>query len=103
MAETTPAAELKAMMTISTTLEELEPDSVRRVLDWCRDRFQITGASGVVPPSVPIGAAATGSRTFTDLHDLIDATHPETGTDRVLVVSYWFQVVQQNSDLDSQE
>ena len=42
-----------------------------------------------------------GGRTFLNLADLWDTAQAETGLDRVLVVAYWFQVVQQQDDWDS--
>ena len=40
---------------------------------------------------------------FTDCHELFDAGSPSSGPEKALVAAYWFQVVQGNDDLDSQQ
>ena len=41
-------------------------------------------------------------QSFNSYADLVDAAQPATGLDRILVLAYWFQVVQEHEDLDAQ-
>lgn len=96
--------EIAAMGKIAAALGALEPEAVRRVLKWAIERFQLrataepTGSSSGSPPAV---SPSTQARTFLNLADLFDTAQSETGLDKVLVVAYWFQVVQGQDDWDS--
>ena len=95
--------EIAAMGRIAGALGALEPEAVRRVLKWAIERFQLraTSETAVSGTGAPVTAPASGSRTFLNLADLFDSAHSETGLDKVLVVAYWFQVVQGQDDWDS--
>lgn len=97
--------EIAAMGKIASALGGLEPEAIRRVLKWAIERFQLraaaenaatgtTGTTTAAPTNAP-------TRTFLNLADLFDSAHSETGLDKVLVVAYWFQVVQGQDDWDS--
>ena len=94
--------EIDAMGAIAGALNPLEPDAVRRVLKWAIERFQVR-ASAPEPGAAAsdIQAPASAARTYLNLADLFDSAQAETGLDKVLVVAYWFQVVQGQDDWDS--
>ena len=98
--------EIDAMSKISAALQPLEQDAVRRVLKWAIERYQPrpvgTAMSGGIEAAVVSSAATATSRTFLNLSELFDAANPDTGLDKVLVVAYWFQQLQNEEDWDSQ-
>jgi hypothetical protein len=101
MADHTMDTEIKAMQTISTALQELEPDAVRRVLKWANERFLVRAAS----PPLEIGAVSSGipPAMYNEFSDLFDAANPTTDVDKALVAGYWFQVHQKHEELDSHQ
>lgn len=101
--------EIEAMGQIAKALAPLEQDAIRRVLKWAIERYQpqprqsmSMPSASVETPSIVTERTATLPRTFLSLPELFDAAGAETGTDRALVVAYWFQVVQGNADWESQ-
>jgi hypothetical protein len=92
--------EIKAMSDIAEALTGLEPDVIRRVLKWANEKYQVKAVG------VQLSGGGSGSppldRTFTEFSDLFDAANPSTGLERILVCAYWFQVIQGQSDFDSQ-
>ena len=96
MTENTMDDEIKAMATISTALQALEPDAVRRVLKWATERYQ-------VKPAADYGIPGSSRAAFNEFSELFDATNPGTNVEKALVAAYWFQVFQKHDDLDSQE
>jgi hypothetical protein len=89
--------ELNAMSVIASALSVLEPDTVKRVLDWATRRF-------VALPVAPAGVASASHEgtvsKFDDFPSLFDAANPQTAADKALVVGYWFQVVDGQDDFD---
>jgi hypothetical protein len=87
-------SELEAMGLIANALRGLDGEQVRRVLLWASDKFGVQ-----LRPS-----EAAGQRTsaFGSLADLYDAANPSSEAQKLLVVAYWFQVVQGNVELESQ-
>lgn len=100
--------EIDAMGQIAKALEPLDQEAVRRVLKWAIERYQprsasiAPSASLVEVPSISAESTRTLPRTYLDLPELFDAANADTGLDKVLVVAYWFQVVQGSEDWDSQ-
>jgi len=92
--------EIKAMSEVAAALAPLEQDAVRRVLRWAIERYQTRPGSPAPEDSEAPGATAA-PRTFLSFPDLFDAANPASGLDKVLVVAYWFQVVQGQEDLDA--
>ena len=96
--------EIEAMSNISKALDGLEQDAVRRVLKWAIERYQPrpTAATGPAEAAMLTADAAAPARTFLNLSELFDAANAEAGLDKVLVVAYWFQVLQGDEEWDSQ-
>jgi hypothetical protein len=92
--------EIKAMGEVAAALAPLEQEAVRRVLRWAIERYQ--SRPGSPAPEAPEAPGVTATpRTFLSFPDLFDAANPASGLDKVLVASYWFQVVQGQEDLDA--
>ncbi len=101
--------EIEAMGQIAKAMESLDQDAIRRVLKWAIERFQprVAGSPIVAQSisdtaSVKRESASAPSRTFLDLAEIFDAVGAQSGIDRVLVVAYWFQMVQGDAEWDSQ-
>lgn len=97
--------EIEAMSQIAKALEALDQDAVRRVLKWAFERYQprhLPPTGSVELAQVPSDAATTPARTFLNLSELFDAANPESGLDKVMVVAYWFQILQNKEEWDSQ-
>ncbi|MEV8053089.1 hypothetical protein [Streptomyces bacillaris] len=99
-------AEIRAMGSVVSALNELEDDATRaRVLRWAAERFGISApapnpATNVNPPEVnDDGRVRTKSPAvptdpvFDDFVDLFDAVDPKTDLDKVLTGAYWLQAV----------
>jgi hypothetical protein len=88
--------EVEAMGAVAAALDGLEAEQQGRVLRWAADRYSVTlggrkiggggGDSG--------GGSETDASQFSDLSDLFGAVAPATDEDRVLVIAYWFQELQ---------
>lgn len=103
--------EIVAMGDISRALSTLDQEAVRRVLKWAIERYQGAVRQPSVESSAPMLISAPAivtestrapDRTFLDVPELFDAASAETGLDKVLVVAYWFQILQHAEDWDSQ-
>lgn len=97
--------EIEAMGQIANALAPLDQDAIRRVLKWAIERYQPRQASSSSPidnPGIIGERTQTLPRTFLSLSELFDAAGTEMGLEKVLVVAYWFQVVQGQEDWDSQ-
>jgi len=95
--------ELHTMVEIQRLLDKLDEGAASRVVRWLADR------RGVVSRSHSAGAGgltADGGRTDredgADLATTYEAAKPSTTPERVMVVTYWFQVAQGQADVDSQ-
>jgi hypothetical protein len=109
-------SEIEAMGVIATALEPLDAETRRRVLKWAAERYQppvrtaissslfdgMGGFATSVKPNAIENPPPQATGRFLSVHQLFDAAAPETGVKKVLVVAYWFQVVQGNADWDSQ-
>jgi hypothetical protein len=100
-------AEIKAMADIVTALQGLDQEGIGRVLRWAFQRYQVS-------LKLPAGTVTTDARAlegrgtierkaFDSFHELFDAANPNTGSEKALVAGYWFQVLQGQDDLDSQQ
>lgn len=106
-----PDPEIQAMGSIADALTGLDEDGIVRVLKWAAARYGVPVASpspGKTRRESPLGGAEQengkddgGDTTYEDFAALYDAANPTTGVDRVLVVGYWFQVVQGEADLEA--
>jgi hypothetical protein len=103
MTDNTMDVEIKAMAAISTALQGLEPEAIRRVLKWATDRYQVKPASPPAAEFVDRPLLGSPPTAFNEFSELFDAANPTTNVDKALVAAYWFQVVQQHDDLDSQQ
>ena len=96
-------AEIEAMRAITELMHGLQVDQVRRVLSWANDKF-----GGQVRTTVSMQESRTTEAAnprppiFAALADLYDAASPSTEPEKLLVVAYWFQVVQGTGELESQ-
>lgn len=102
MASSVLDTEINAMQTISTALQSLEPDAIRRVLRWANERFQVKTLAPTIPDHILQGPESP-PQAFSEFSDLFDAANPTMDVDKALVAAYWFQVVQKHDDLDSQQ
>jgi hypothetical protein len=88
------------MREMTKVLEDLGEPAAGRVIRWLADRFRVEVSSAEVRPD---DADITGGRVPpADFAELFATTKPVTGQEKALVAGYWFQVIQGQSDLDSQ-
>jgi hypothetical protein len=94
-----PERELRAMEAISRTVSELEREEAGRVLRWAMEVY------GVAPRQKHPAPAngADGPQDYGDVAELYQSVVAPTQADKVLVVSYWFQQINHQSDLDAQQ
>jgi hypothetical protein len=122
-----PDAEIEAMGEVADALSDLEEDSRGRVLRWAVERYGVTvapardrggkgytgrGGSGDVDENFDEdqgdeqsggNGGGGGSRDFEHFAELYDAAGPATDAEKVLVASYWAQVVKGKSAFGSRE
>ena len=105
---TGPMAELTAMTEIVKALQHLDSDAVRRILVWAADRFNaaipldesdITVKSDVED----VGDSQNGEKhnEFEDVADIFAVTNPRNDPEKALLVAFWFQKVNGQTDFDS--
>lgn len=110
--EKNPLQEIEAMKVIADALKPLAPEARGRVLKWVAEAFDTTfigpaqsraasSPSQAVPRSVTAGADRSGP-VFESIADLFAAAQPTSDASKALVAAYWFQVLQQEQDFDSQ-
>ena len=96
--------ELEVLVTVGNALAPLPPDAARRVLGYFNDMY---GLSRNLERAEPFGAVPRREQVrreqlFHDFAEMFDAANPQNGLDRVLLAAYWYQVVQEREDFDSQ-
>ncbi len=114
-AEPDPLQEIEAMRVIAGALMDLAPEARGRVLRWAATALQTSGATNELPRTpaavLPgaLGAPAVGTEhpksAYASIADLYAATRLGENSgdaERALVAAYWFQVVQEEQDFDSQ-
>jgi hypothetical protein len=99
-----PIAEAKAMQELAEVFKGLQPDAIRRVLRWATDVYgaKVVPAPSGAPAAVTANSSNSTASQFTDVGELFAAASPTTDADKALVVGYWFQYVEGQSDLNSQ-
>lgn len=89
--------EIKAMVSVSATLDGLDVDAQARVVRWAAEKYN------VMPPrrAAQIGDQPAdedddlgNTPRFDAFVDLYDAVSPDTSVEKVLVGAYWLQVIQ---------
>ena len=91
------------MNAVADALAELSSESIRRVLQWAGQFYQVRGAAAPLTQRSGNGSVETGAgtvQTFDDVATLFDSANPQTASDKALVVGYWHQVLQGADDLD---
>ncbi|MEL6110893.1 MAG: hypothetical protein AAFU85_33215 [Planctomycetota bacterium] len=108
-----PFAEIDAMKAVATALQGLDDDAIARIVRWQIDQYGVE-IGGVRPKRKAGGNAGGGiGGTFEEIDaetpsdfesaaELMAAAKPSTDVEKVLVTAYWFQVMQNQSDLESQ-
>lgn len=99
--------ELEAMGAIAAAFKSLDPEAIRRVIDWATKRYaskvMLNLAADSAPSYIsPVILPTSVPATFEAFHSLFDAANPKSATERALVAGYWFQVVLGNQDFDAQ-
>ena len=103
--------EIDAMGAIDKAMTGLEQDEQKRVLRWAVDKFSggaVTVEQDRQGPSRSGGANGSGgdgggTGSYQRITDLMDAAHPSSIVDHVLVASYWFQVVRGQENFAAQD
>jgi hypothetical protein len=105
--ERDPFAALEAMKAIATALKNLDDDAVARIVRWQIDQYAVdVSGVGRIRRSGPQESSESvhevAATVFETAAELMAAANPRTDTEKVLVTGYWFQVIQNQSDLESQ-
>jgi hypothetical protein len=95
-------SEIQAMGQIADALEPLDTEARRRVLKWAAERYQPRAALPTPEAPTNLTLQMSTPSSFLSVHQLFDAAAPESGVQKVLVVAYWFQVIQGHADWDAQ-
>lgn len=97
--------ELGAMQAIDEALQGVPEDARGRVLRWACDKFGVVGVSERGRPDNGGGDSEDSAEVVSpnDMAELMDACQPRTGLDRVLIGSYWYQVVKGEASLTGQQ
>lgn len=109
-----PDAEIEAMGKVAGALGELEEDERGRVLRWVAERYGVVLAKsrGKVDEGDDDDGGdeedahennGGGSRGYEHFAELYDATDPSTDAEKVLVASYWAQVINGKTSFGSRE
>jgi hypothetical protein len=120
-----PDAELEAMGKVAEAIGGLEEEVRGRVIRWAAERYGIAFATSPdrsgngdaarvhvdsadevsdIADEADEGSDIGGeSKTFEHFAELYDATNPVTDAEKVLVASYWTQVVKGKSTFGSRE
>lgn len=110
-------AEIEAMSKVAEALGDLGEDQRGRVLRWAADRYGIPLQPARRGKEYEVdvvdeddldglngdGGDSGGGREFEEFADLYDFAAPKTDAERVLVASYWAQVIQGKKTFGSLE
>jgi hypothetical protein len=97
--------ELEAMRQMSEILNNIEDEStIVRILQWLGSKYAVSLGKAAVTASVKpeVGSTSTSTGTYGSIADFFDASNPITEAEKVLVISYWFQEVEGQSEVESQ-
>jgi hypothetical protein len=89
--------EIQAMTAVGRAMQGLDERTIHRVLTWATDRYVTKRRPS---PNQPDTDATTGVEDVATLYDL---TNPQTHAERALVVGFWYQELQRQSDFDAQQ
>jgi hypothetical protein len=114
-----PDAEIDAMSKLAEALGDLDQEARGRVLRWAAARFDVTIAAPRKresegshednedleddPGQDERESPGGGSGEFEHFAELYDVADPKSDAERVLVASYWTQVIQGKATFGSQE
>lgn len=110
--QTDASAEIKAMQGIAEALEGIAEDAQLRVLGWANDRYggearptrrhQSTSLADESPDNHR-SQNGTGIGEYESSGELLAASGARSEPERVLVMGFWFQIINEQADLESQE
>src|SRR6185312_2488494 len=104
--------ELAAMTAVGEVMETLDAVERGRVLRWVIDSFGIDNirlGKATLPSSSDSGdvssapSPSVAANSYGSLGELVEAAAPESGYDRIMVVSYWLQELQGQPDFVAQK
>lgn len=102
-------AEIEAMKAIMIAMEPLEEAIRERVLRWACDKYKVAGANARTRMAYAEPGGSTESNevgaevpVYDTAAELLAAAGADTDADKALVVGYWYQVVLNQSDIESQ-
>jgi hypothetical protein len=95
--------EILAMTGITRALDEIDDDAKRRVLMWASQRYNLSLPTQGQRPLADGSNGGSATRSYEGFVDLFDAAGPRTEAEKALVGGYWFQVVGESSDFQSQQ
>lgn len=102
-----PMLEIDAMRDIAEALEKLEEAARIRVLRWASERYGMAGLNLKSPKVDTVTrvevASVSDATEFESAAELLAAAEPGSEAEKALVVGYWFQVIQGQDDIESQE
>lgn len=104
--------ELSAMAQLEEALNALSEEERGRVLSWAGSRFGVAIAAAQKTARAKVGGGAEDDAdeaqedkpdASTSLAEFYDAAAPTSDGEKVLVVAYWFQYRQGETELDAQK
>lgn len=100
--------ELEIMKNIAEELKNLEPNSIRRILEWASDHFGIEkkdtsnrDSEQIKKHSNPPQGTNKETQPYKDVADFYSSVSPKTEAERVLTISYWKQYIEGAPDVDA--
>jgi hypothetical protein len=110
--QTDALAEIKAMQGVAEALEVVDEGARLRVLDWANDRYGGRAVRNAKrhealvdedDSEFQVPQNGTRGAEYETSGELLAASRARSEPERVLVMGYWFQVINGQADLESQE
>lgn len=95
-------SEVEAITTVDKVLSELDEDVAARVLRWASEKYGKSAPREVLSEPINQGPPQPTSQ-FEEIADLMAAAGPKSGVERVLVGTYWFQVINGHPNVTGQQ
>jgi hypothetical protein len=95
-------SEVEAITVVDRALSELDDDVAARVLRWASEKYGNSAPRAALDEPV-IQAPPQPTDQFVEIADLMAAAGPKSGVERVLVGTYWFQVINGHPNVTGQQ
>lgn len=95
-------SEGEAITTVDKVLSELDEDAAARVLRWASEKYGKSPSEAALRDPLNQNPPQPTNQ-FDEIADLMAAVGPKSGVERVLVGTYWFQVINGHPNVTGQQ